>query len=354
MNYVVNVCVVLPTLNEAENLRILLPSLERALEGYDWEAVVVDDGSIDGTQDVVLNFARESGKAELIERGMRLGLGSAIKVGMQVCIDRNAGVIVIMDADLQHPPEAVPKLVEAVLRGFDIAIASRYVKGGGISGWSIRRLLISKGATYLARLLLPWVRGIRDPVSGFFAVNSARIRQILPYMSESAGYKLILELMTLINVKFHDLRVVEIPYIFKSRVYGKSKLSITELWRYTWLVIRLSNYSPLKYLLSLGVAALVGYTLFSFINFNILLRNFVSLESSLITALTLYMFLMGLKAKVEYYVKYHLIKYGSVFLKIMLMPYIPIYIVLIIAALFQLVMTLRVIPATPHVGGLHL
>lgn len=349
IDYVVDVCVVLPTLNEAGNLRILLPSLSKSLAGYDWHIVVVDDGSMDGTQDVVLGFAKETGKAELIERGTRLGLSSAIKVGMQACVEKGASAVVVMDADLQHPPEVVPKLVDAVLNGFDIAIASRYIKGGGVYGWSLRRLLISKGATYLARLLLPWVRGIKDPVSGFFAINGDKVKQLLPYMSESSGYKLILELITLMNAQFSNLRIAEVPYVFKSRIYGKSKLSVHELWKYALLVIKLSNYSPIKYLVSLVVAALIGYLLFNFINLNIVLRNFISLESSLIVALTLYVFLMGLKVKFSYYAKYHLIKYGSVLLKIVLMPYLPAYLVLLIAAVFQLIMTLRVIPIAPHI-----
>ncbi len=343
----------LPTLNEAENLHVLLPQLANALSDYDWHAVVVDDGSTDGTQEVVEKFAKETGRASLIERGARLGLGSAIKLGMRVCVEYGAEVTVVMDADLQHPPEVVPRLVDAVLGGSDIAIASRYVGGGGVQGWSLLRLMISKGATYLARLLLPWVRGIRDPVSGFFAVSNARAREVLPYLNESAGYKIILEMLTLMSARFGDLRVTEVPYVFRSRLYGESKLSVGELWRYAWLVIRLSNYSPFKYIVALVVAALIGYSIFNSLSINPILRNLLSLESSLMASLTIYALLMGLKPRLKHYAKYHLVKYGSVLLKMALMPYMPIYVVLALATALQLILTIRVIPITPHVVGIH-
>lgn len=143
----VDTCVVLPTINEAENLKVLLPRLNDVLTGYDWFMVVVDDGSTDGTQDIVNDFAGSTGRVKLIERGgTRLGLGSAIKTGIRACMDMGAKSIVVMDADLQHPPEVVPNLVKSVLGGVDLAIASRYVRGGGgIIGWSLKRFIISKG-----------------------------------------------------------------------------------------------------------------------------------------------------------------------------------------------------------------
>ncbi len=343
----------MPTINEANNLRILLPMLRNYLVDYDWFVVVVDDGSTDGTQDVVAEFAKATKRAELIERGVRLGLGSAIKVGMRACLEKGARSIVVMDADLQHPPDVVPNLVNAVLRdGVDLAIASRYIGGGGIVGWSFKRLAISKGATYMARLLMPWARSIKDPISGFFAVNAERLRGVINLLSDSAGYKLILELLTLFHVKYGDsFRVVEVPYTFRNRVYGESKLGAHELINYAMLVLKLSNYSVLKYLVSLVIGSIVGYLLFNVLsNMNPIVCNLISIELSLFTVITIYQLLMGMKLQLQYYAKYHLVKYVAVAVKLMLyMASTPVLIALMVSGIIQLLMTLRIITISPTI-----
>ncbi len=268
-------------------------------------------------------------------------------------LDRGAKSIVVMDADLQHPPDVVPNLVNAVLRdGVDLAIASRYVRGGGIVGWSFRRLAISKGATYMARLLMPWTRSIKDPISGFFAVNAGRLRDVIDLLSDSSGYKLILELLTLFHAKYGDsLRIVEAPYVFRNRVYGVSKLNAHELINYSLLVLKLSNYSVLKYLLSLIVGSVVGYVFFNALSsINPVAGNLISIELSLITVITIYQLLMGIKPQLRYYAKYHLVKYVAVAVKLVLyMTSTPVLIVLAISGLIQLLMTLRIIPISPAV-----
>ncbi|BDR90912.1 polyprenol monophosphomannose synthase [Vulcanisaeta souniana] len=345
-------CVVLPTINEAENLKVLLPRLNDVLTGYDWFMVVVDDGSTDGTQDIVNDFAGSTGRVKLIERGTRLGLGSAIKTGIRACMDMGAKSIVVMDADLQHPPEVVPNLVKSVLGGVDLAIASRYVRGGGIIGWSLKRFIISKGATYLARLLMPWTRSIKDPISGFFAVNADKLKGIIDLLSDSSGYKLILEILTLMHSKYGDsLRVIEVPYTFRNRVYGTSKLGTNELANYAMLVLKLSNYSVLKYLVALLIGSFVGYLVFNFsVSLGTLLSNLLSIESSLITVITIYQLLMWGKPRPQYYASYHLVKYFAILIKLLLYAVaLPAFVVLIISGITQLLITLRVIPINPGI-----
>ena len=343
----------LPTINEADNLRVLLPMLRDYLAGYDWFIVVVDDGSTDGTPDVVAEFAKATNRAELIERGTRLGLGSAIKTGMRACLDRDAKSIVVMDADLQHPPNVVPGLVNAVLKdGVDLAIASRYIRGGGITGWSLRRYLISKGATYMARLLMPWARNIKDPISGFFAVNASRLRGVIDMLSDSSGYKLILELLSLMHARYGDsFKVVEVPYVFRNRMYGVSKLSTRELINYVQLVLKLSNYSVPKYLVSLVLGSFIGYLFFNVLSgISPIAGNLISIELSLISVITIYQLLMGMKPQLQYYVKYHLIKYVAVAVKLALYTVsTPTIIALIISGAIQLLMTLRIITINPAI-----
>ncbi len=349
----VDTCIVLPTINEAENLRILLPRLSNVLIGYDWFIVVVDDGSTDGTQDVVNDYVRSTGRAKLIERGMRLGLGSAIKTGIKACIDMGAKSIAVMDADLQHPPEVVPSLVKSVLSGVDLAIASRYVRGGGIIGWSLKRLIISKGATYMARLLMPWTRSIKDPVSGFFAMNAEKLKDIIDLLSDSSGYKLILEILTLMHTKYgNSFRAIEVPYTFRERVYGTSKLGTNELLNYAALVLKLSNYSVLKYLVALLIGSFIGYLAFNLsVSFGPLLSNLLSIESSLITVITIYQLLMWGKPRSQYYVSYHLIKYLAISIKLLLYAVaLPVFVVLIVSGIVQVLMTLRVIPINPGIA----
>ncbi|MFN3803935.1 MAG: polyprenol monophosphomannose synthase, partial [Pyrobaculum sp.] len=155
--------VVVPTYNEAENLPELVERLHRALGGG-YEVVVVDDNSPDGTGEVARRLG-ERYPVRVVARERRLGLSTAVVEGARAA---GGEVVVVMDADLQHPPELVPELIRHAKNGC-LAIASRYVRGGGIRRWPFVRRVISRGAVMLARLLLPEARPIRDPVSGFFA-----------------------------------------------------------------------------------------------------------------------------------------------------------------------------------------
>jgi Glycosyltransferases involved in cell wall biogenesis len=215
--------VVIPTYNEAQNITELLKRLKRNLTDY--EVIVVDDGSPDGTAELAKSLNGLYGKIKVINRGRRLGLASAVLQGVE---SAQGDVIVVMDADLQHPPEIVPKLVEEVEKGADIAIASRYIKGGGIQGWSVTRLIISKVATMLARFFVPQTRKVKDPLSGFFAARKSVFKmRIAP-----KGFKLLLELLR----ESKDVKVKEVPYVFCERKAGKSKLNLKEIANYLSLL----------------------------------------------------------------------------------------------------------------------
>lgn len=223
----VEVSVVVPTYNERETLSELVGRLHRALGGG-YEVVVVDDSSPDGSADL----ARELGRrypVRVVQRPGKLGLGSAVLEGARAASGR---WVVVMDADLSHPPEVVPQLVDALRTGAELAVGSRYVVGGGVRDWPWRRRLMSRVAVALARL---WLRErVRDPVSGFFA---ARRELLLDPTLEAIGYKILLEVL----VRNRGRCVVEVPYVFTDRRGGRSKLGAGEVWNYLRLLWRLHS-----------------------------------------------------------------------------------------------------------------
>jgi dolichol-phosphate mannosyltransferase len=220
------ISVVVPTYNEAENLPELLERLDRALAGRDYEVVVVDDGSPDGTAEVAKRLSGRYPVRVLVREGRR-GLSSAVVEGARAAA---GSVVVVMDADLQHPPELVPKLAEVAERGC-LAVASRYVKGGRVEGWPWHRRFVSHGAVLLARILLPEARDVKDAVSGFFAVHHDCIASVSP----TGLYKILLDVL----VQCRPKCVVEIPYVFGLRTRGHSKLGISHIADYLRQILEL-------------------------------------------------------------------------------------------------------------------
>lgn len=224
------VSIILPTYNESMNildtLRSIAESVPRRLSV---ETIVVDDNSPDGTGSLVEEYAaavRELA-VSVVRRGAKGGLSSAILAGIQ----RSAGeTIVVMDSDMSHPASVIPRLLEALRSRCDIAVASRYSAGGAVAGWNVRRRLMSRIATKMARR---WLRvEVEDPMSGFFAF---RRRVIDDLKFESLGYKMLLEVL----VKARGARVAEIPYTFTDRTMGSSKLGVRTVADYLRLVWRL-------------------------------------------------------------------------------------------------------------------
>lgn len=225
------VSVIIPTYNERDNLEELFERIDRALNGRDYEIIIVDDDSPDGTW----KLARELGgryPVRVIRRVKEKGLSSAVIRGFN---EASGDIFVVMDADLQHPPEKIPELVGAIDAGADVAIGSRYVPGGRVRNWYWYRKLISKGAILLGRIALPKIRGIKDPVSGFFALR----REVVAGAElNPVGFKILMEIL----IKGHYRRVVEVPFTFGLRRAGESKLSGRTMWNYLRHVLRLMKW----------------------------------------------------------------------------------------------------------------
>jgi dolichol-phosphate mannosyltransferase len=208
--------VIVPTFNERDNVTTLLRRLETALTGLAWEVVFVDDNSPDGTWDVVRGLARQDCRVRCIRRIGRRGLSGACIEGI---LASSAPCAAVIDADLQHDETQLPKML-ALLQSnaIDLVVGSRYIEGGSADSFNKQRAGASAFATEVAKRVLR-VK-IADPMSGFFMIRRDRFEQLAPQLS-TQGFKILLDVVATAR---GDLRVVEIPYSFGSRLHGESKL----------------------------------------------------------------------------------------------------------------------------------
>ena len=207
------ISLIIPTYNEKDNITPLIERIAKALAGYQYEILLVDDNSQDGTIPVAEGLSARYPVKVIVRRDER-GLATAVVHGLKYA---GGQIIGVMDADLQHPPEVLPALLKALESGADMAVASRYIPGGGCPNWGLSRRVISKVALIIAHLLLPATRKVKDPLAGFFMF---RKENIAGAKLQPIGYKISLEIM--LAGKFR--RIVEVPYIFEDRSAGKSKL----------------------------------------------------------------------------------------------------------------------------------
>jgi dolichol-phosphate mannosyltransferase len=223
---------VVPTLNEAGNIGTVLQRVQNALEPlpFLYEVIVVDDGSTDGTPDIVRARSASDSRISLISRQNQRGLAGAIVHGWR---HSNARLLGVIDADLQHPPELLPALLEACKK-CDIAIASRYAGKNGVEGWNPVRAAISRVSTLAALPLQRTELRIEDPMSGFFIVRREAIEGL---SFETKGFKLLLEI--LVRARVGSAR--EIPFHFGVRHAGKSKAGAAVGLRYLHLLGKLSR-----------------------------------------------------------------------------------------------------------------
>ncbi len=211
------ISVVTPTFNEAGSLPLLAERLADALAGRDYELVVVDDGSPDGTADVAAALAPRF-PVRVVRRAAKAGLASAVLAGFAAA---RGDVLVVMDADLSHPPETVALLIAALEGGADLAVASRYVRGGGMEDWPLRRRIVSRAACLLGNILVP----VHDATSGFFAVRRSAIEGV---RLNGIGFKIGFEIIARAQAR----RIVEVPYTFRDRELGSSKFGRREIVQY--------------------------------------------------------------------------------------------------------------------------
>ncbi|WP_337846430.1 glycosyltransferase family 2 protein [Sphingomonas sp.] len=209
--------VVVPTFNEAGNVPLMVAALDRALTGRSWEVVFVDDDSPDGTADAARAIARTDPRVRVVQRIGRRGLSSATIEGM--CATA-APFVAVIDGDMQHDETLLPRMLDALRAdpALDLAIGSRFVAGGGTGDWDRDRLAKSAFATRLSRAVLK--ADLSDPMSGFFMIRAERVRQLAPHLS-AIGFKLLLDLLT---ASPQPLRFIELPYVFRTRQLGESKL----------------------------------------------------------------------------------------------------------------------------------
>jgi dolichol-phosphate mannosyltransferase len=233
--------IVIPTYNEAENIVSLIESIKSHLgNSTRAEIIVVDDNSPDGTGVIMDDYIKKNTLTQnecilnirVIHRKQKTGLIQAILEGVS---NAKGNQVLIMDADFSHPPETIPKIIETSQKNSDsIVIASRYVSGGSIKGWSLKRRMLSLGANHIARIGLN-VPNVKDPMSGFFAFPRKLIQNT---NFNTKGYKILLELL----VKERKAKIVEIPYVFTDRKSGKSKMSLGIIFDYLQSVWQLYRY----------------------------------------------------------------------------------------------------------------
>lgn len=239
-------CVVVPTFDEAENIDVVL---EELLKIKDLDILVVDDGSPDGTGEMVENWkAKSQGRVNLLSRKEKNGLGGAYQFGFAHCLKENYDVICEMDADLSHDPAALPSLIKAVESGKgDLAIGSRYVDGGQVPDWPLWRRFLSIGGNLYARLILGLK--VNDATAGFRAYDSVLLSKIVQNPIKADGYGFQIE-MTYIAVSL-GANIVEVPITFRDRVRGTSKMGmnivVEAISLVTWWGIRDRVFRRRKY-----------------------------------------------------------------------------------------------------------
>jgi dolichol-phosphate mannosyltransferase len=244
---------VIPTYNEGDNIQEIIKILSQLLDNIipkEYELIVVDDNSPDGTWKLAQELTLEYPQLKVMRREKEKGLSTAVIRGWQVA---RGDVLGVIDADLQHPPEVLLKLWQEMQRGADLAVASRHVEGGGVSEWSIIRRFLSRGAQMLGLLILPKAIGrLSDPMSGYFMV---RRDTIVGKPLSPVGYKILIEITARGRIRW----IGEVGYVFRERQAGASKVTWKQYVEYIQHLLRLRfDLWPFKRFIRFGVVGFSG------------------------------------------------------------------------------------------------
>lgn len=234
--------IIVPTFNEANNVREMVRRLEVSLAGIAWEVIFVDDNSPDKTAEVVRGIAAHHHRVRCLQRLGRRGLSSACIEGF---LSSSAAYVAVIDGDGQHDETLLPDMLQALRGGeLDVVVGSRYAPGGGIGDWQDKRASMSRLATKLSRVV---VRGdLADPMSGFFMFDRAAMSDIFPRLS-GIGFKILVDLFASAP---RPLRFLELPYEFRQRHAGESKLDNQAVWDYLMLIAdkKVGHVLPVRFL----------------------------------------------------------------------------------------------------------
>jgi dolichol-phosphate mannosyltransferase len=242
--------IVVPTFNERDNVAELVRRIEKTLAGIAWEVVFVDDDSPDGTLRALHALAGSDPRVRVLHRIGRRGLASAVVEGV---LSTTAPYVAVMDADLQHDESVLPSMLERLRAAdTDVVLATRYTQPGGVEGLEGRRRFISNFATKLAHVALHTT--VSDPMSGFFMLKREAFDRSVRRLS-SIGYKIFLDILMSARP---PLKVAEVPYVFRSRVHGESKLDFVVTWEYLLLLLdkTIGHIVPARLVTFVGVGGL--------------------------------------------------------------------------------------------------
>ena len=238
----IRLSIVVPTFNESLNIGVFLRRIEKTLGASGWETIFVDDDSPDDTAKVVRTIARGDPRVRCLQRIGRRGLSSAVIEGM---LAASAATIAVMDADLQHDETILPNmLTEIEENSADLVVATRYDAGGSMSGCSESRKKMSRIATWASHAILK--HPVSDPMSGFFMITRPTLDKVV-YRLSGLGFKILLDILATDRT---SLKIAEVPYCFRDRYAGDSKLDRMVVWEYGLLLAdkKIGRFIPARFL----------------------------------------------------------------------------------------------------------